>query len=101
MLGRAVPRAVFEDEAPLKEPVEGVSTFAKTFPERGPRDRKGRSLRDFDLETRLFRYRLSYMIYSPAFDALPQAVRERIYRRIRESCAPEVIEILRDTKPGF
>jgi hypothetical protein len=41
------------------------------------------------------------MIYSPAFDALPEAVRERIDRRIRESCATETIEILRDTKPGF
>ncbi|HEY2018087.1 MAG TPA: hypothetical protein VGH38_31495, partial [Bryobacteraceae bacterium] len=40
---------LFADEAPLKEPVEGVSTFAKTFPQRGPRDRKGRSLRDLDL----------------------------------------------------
>jgi hypothetical protein len=41
------------------------------------------------------------MIYTPAFDALAEGVRERIYRRIRETCAPEIIEILRDTKPGF
>ena len=52
----------------------------RPFPQRGPRDPKGRSLRDFDLETRLFRYPLSYMIYSAAFDALPDGVRARIYR---------------------
>ncbi len=62
--------------------VEGVSTFTKTFPQRGPRDKQGRSLRDFDLEKRLFRYPLSYMVYSEAFDAMPDTVRERLYRRL-------------------
>ena len=75
---------LFVDEIVLREPIVGVSTFSKTFPERGPRDSHGRSLRDFDLETRLFRYPLSYMIYSPAFDALPEAVRTRIYQRVYE-----------------
>jgi hypothetical protein len=73
---------LFADEAPLHEPIEGVSAFTKTFPLRGPRDHSGRSLRDFDLKTRLFRYPLSYMIYSAAFDALPGTVRDRIYRRL-------------------
>ena len=68
---------LFADEAPLKEPMEGFSTFTSTFPKQGPRDRKGRSLRDFDLQTRLFRYPLSYMIYSAAFDALPDPIRDR------------------------
>ena len=75
---------LFADEAPLREPVKGVSTFTGTFPRRGPRDPKGRSLRDFDLQTRLFRYPLSYMIYSPAFDGLPDPVRERVYQRLHE-----------------
>ena len=92
----------FQDEAPLKDPVEGVSTFTKTFPQRGPRDRQGRSLRDFDLKTRLFRYPLSYMVYSPAFDVLPADVRARLWRRAFELLKPEdraaVREILRDTK---
>lgn len=73
---------LFEGEAPLVEPVEGVSTFSATFPRRGTRDRLGRSLRDFDLRTRLFRYPLSYTIYSAAFDALPEAARDRVYRRL-------------------
>src|SRR5580658_4953927 len=65
---------LFVDEEPLKEPVAGVSTFTKTFAARGPRDAKGRSLRDFDLEKRLFRYPLSYMVYSAAFDGMPEIV---------------------------
>jgi hypothetical protein len=93
----------FAGEAPLKEPIEGVSTFAKTFPERGRRDRKGRSLRDFDLQTRLFRYPLSYMVYSEQFDALPLKVREAIWRRVFAALKDrtDVLEILRDTKPGI
>src|SRR5262249_43661134 len=75
---------LFTDEPPLKASVAGVSTFAKTFAERGPRDHEGRSLRDFDLKTRLFRYPLSYMIYSAAFDGMPDVARERIYQRLFE-----------------
>ena len=71
---------LFGDEDQLKEPVAGVSTFSKTFAQRGPRDKQGRSLRDFDLKTRLFRYPLSYMLYSAAFDALPDVAREHAYR---------------------
>jgi hypothetical protein len=100
-LDATVRYMMFADEAPLKEPVEGTSTFTRTFPQRGPRDGRGRSLRDFDLRTRLFQYPLSYMIYSPAFNALPEAIRGRIYRRIRESAPAAVLEILRATKPGF
>jgi hypothetical protein len=73
---------LFVDEAPLDEPVKGVSTFTRTFSARGPRDSAGRSLRDFDLRTRLFKHRLSYMIYSDFFDAMPQPVLERVYRRL-------------------
>lgn len=92
----------FADEVPLKEPIEGVSSFTKTFPQRGPRDAAGRSLRDFDLKTRLFRYPLSYMIYSRAFDALPVSIRERLYKRIFEVLTAEgrtdALEILHQTK---
>jgi hypothetical protein len=96
---------LFKDEAPLREPVQGVSTFTTTFPRRGPRDRQGRSLRDFDLQTRLFRYPLSYMIYSAAFDALPDAVRERVYRRLADALTSNgqtaILEIVRDTKSNL
>ena len=73
---------LFVDEAPLLEPVKGVSAFTLTFPQRGPRDKEGRSLRDFDLQKRLFRYPLSYMVYSELFDGLPAPIRERVYRKL-------------------
>jgi hypothetical protein len=108
---------LFVEEAPLPEAIVAVSTFAKTFPQRGPRDRQGRSLRDFDLQRRLFRYPLSYMVYSPAFDALPGSVRERIYHRLYDVLSGKdqsqkfvtlsaedrraVLEILRETKPDL
>lgn len=88
----------FDGEAPLKEPVEGVSSFTQTFPQAGPRDRRGRSLRDFDLQTRLFKYPVSYMIYSRQFDALPEALRRAIYRKLFETAPRAAIEILCDTK---
>jgi hypothetical protein len=108
---------LFADEAPLREPIQGVSTFAKTFPQRGQRDRHGRSLRDFDLQTRLFRYPLSYLVYSAAFDALPDTVRGRIYQRLYDILTGKdrsqkfaglsnddrrsILEILRDTKSNL
>jgi hypothetical protein len=108
---------VFADEAALREPVKGVSTFTETFPRRGPRDRRGRSLRDFDLQTRLFRYPLSYMVYSEIFDRMEDTIRERVYQRLYDvltgrDISPKfakltaddrrsVLEILRDTKPDL
>ena len=99
---------LFIDEAPLREPVAGISTFTKTFRERGPRDRKGRSLRDFDLQRRLFRYPVSYMIYSESFDALPDPIRGQILKRIFDVLSADesgdrraALEILVDTKPNL
>jgi hypothetical protein len=108
---------LFADEATLRGPVVGVSTFTQTFAARGPRDHQGRSLRDFDLQKRMFRYPLSYMVYSEAFDAMPDQVRERVYRRLYDVLTGRdqsdkfkrlstddrraVLEILRDTKPGL
>ena len=60
------------------------STFAKEFSARGPRDPRGRSLRDLDLNTRLFRYPCSYLIYSDSFDALPEPAKGYVYQRLLE-----------------
>src|SRR5262249_30428511 len=81
-LDQMVDYMLFVDEAPLRDPVKGVSTFWQTFPLRGPRDNQGRSLRDFDLQKRLFRYPLSYMIYSDLFEAMPPVAKERVYERL-------------------
>ena len=60
----------------------GSSNFTTEFPTRGPRDSHGRSLRDFDLKTRLFRYPCSYLIYSASFDALPAEMKDYVYKRL-------------------
>jgi hypothetical protein len=86
---------LFADEATLYDPIEGVSTFTKTFAERGPRDSQGRSLRDFDLQKRLFKYPLSYMVYSEAFDNMPEIVRDRVYQRVYDVLTGK------DTNPKF
>ncbi|MEO8052264.1 MAG: hypothetical protein ABI833_17785 [Acidobacteriota bacterium] len=86
---------LFAEEAKIRDPITGNSTFTKTFPQRGPRDKKGRSLRDFDLKTRLFRYPLSYMIYSEAFDSMPDLVREPVYQRLYDVLTGK------DTSPKF
>ena len=56
--------------------------FYQGFPAKGPRDSKGRSLRDLDLTRRLLRYPCSYMIYTEAFDALPAAAKAVVYERM-------------------
>ncbi|MCC6418724.1 MAG: hypothetical protein IT429_10855 [Gemmataceae bacterium] len=74
----------FSGEAKLTGKIAGTSGFAEAFAARGPKDGQGRSLRQFDLERRLFRYPCSYLIYSEAFDKLPVEAKEYVYRRIWE-----------------
>jgi len=96
---------LFVDEAALPSPVPGTSAFAKAFAATGPRDTRGRSLRELDLQTRLLKYRCSYMIYSPAFDALPPAARAAFFARAKVVLESRrdtaVMEILDDTRPGW
>jgi hypothetical protein len=76
---------LFVDEAPISNgPIEGSSGFAEKFTAEGPRDAKGRSLRELDLKTRLQKYPLSYMIYSPQFQALPEAPKNLVMGRIND-----------------
>ena len=112
-----VKSMLFSEEAQLTESVTGTSGFAADFTSRGPRDSKGRSLREFDLKHRLLRYPMSYLIYSKSFDAMPAELKEYVERRFREvltgqDTSPEfshlsaddrkaIVEILHDTKPGF
>jgi hypothetical protein len=101
-----VNHLLFLDETPLPSPIRGNSGFTEIFESAGPRDRRGRSLRDFDLKTRLIRYPCSYMIYSDAFNSLPSKTKDAIYRRMwtilsTRAGGQTVIEILRDTKPDL
>jgi hypothetical protein len=108
---------LFADEAALPSPIAGTSGFANDFAGRGPRDAKGRSLRQLDLTRRLLRYPCSYMIYSDAFDALPQQAKSLVYERLWEVLSGAakdwdysklsaddrraIIEILRETRTGL
>ena len=69
------------------------------------------------MKTRLFRYPLSYLIYSRAFDEIPQSVKAYVYKRLSDvlsgrdrspdfshlsgSDRAAILEILRETKPEF
>ena len=86
---------LFSGETKLTDPVTGVSGFTEEFQKAGIRDPKGRSLRDFDLKTRMFRYPCSYLIYSEAFDNMPQIVKDRVYQRLEEVLCGK------DTSPKF
>jgi hypothetical protein len=108
---------LFIDEAPLMDAIVGSAGFEAVFAQRGPFDRQSRSLREIDLEGRLFRYPCSYMIYTAAFTALPADARDAIYRRlwhVLSGADPDskyarlshddrrhIVDILRDTKPDL
>ena len=108
---------LFADEAQLRDRTAGTAPFRAEFEARGPFDSKGRSLRQMDLERRLFRYPCSFLIYSEAFDALPDAAKNPLYKRLFEvlsggdqsasyralSAADRraVLEILAETKPSL
>jgi hypothetical protein len=101
-----VSYALFTDAAPLTAPLKGTSGFAERFAARGPFDRRGRSLRQLDLEHRLLTYPCTYLIYSAAFRALPDDARRAIYDRIGQRLAAtaeggDVIAILQDTVPDL
>jgi len=74
----------FVDATRFTSPISGNSGFTHSFESRGPRDRMGRSLRDLDLKTRLFKYPLSYLVYSRAFDGLPAYAKDYIYGRFAD-----------------
>ena len=97
-------------EAPLPEPIEGDPAFRAAFEARSP-------LHQLDLDRRLLRYPLSYLVLSEAFDALPAETLAYVGRRLAEVLAENrteaafahltaedrtaVVEILREKKPGL
>jgi hypothetical protein len=77
---------LFADEVPLpKGGVAGEAAFKTDFLRTRYADTQGASLKDFDLQTRLFRYRCSYMIYGNAFAGLPVEFKQRVYHRLGEA----------------
>lgn len=114
---KLVEALLFVDEAPLTAAVSGTSGFAAGFAARGPRDSRGRSLRDLDLTRRMFQYPCSYLIYSEGFCALPEEMRDYVWSRLWSvlsgadddpkyaHLAPAdraaIVEILRETHPSL
>ena len=111
---KLVQYMLFANEVALTDRIAGTSGFAKEFAARGPRDSQGRSLRDFDLQKRIFKYPCSYLIYSAAFDGLPSKAKSRVYQRLWDVLSGSntdeaysnltaedrlaILEILRETK---
>lgn len=114
---RLLEAMLFMDEASLHGPVRGTTSFAEDFQARGPFDSQGRSLRQLELESRLFEYPMSFLVYSDAFKTLPQPVKQTLYRRLwevltgqdesgkfdhlDEAQRAEILEILSETVPEF
>lgn len=114
---KVVDYMLFVEEARLTSEIKCSTTFTEEFAARGPDDATGRSLRDFDLHSRMFRYPCSYLIYSPAFDALQPELRNAIYRQLWSVLVENnpsnqyahlsvdtrraILEILRSTKRGL
>jgi hypothetical protein len=75
---------LFADEAPLPAGgLHGDPLYQQSFVRTRRPASNGAALKDFDLRTRLFKYRCSYMIYTPLFRALPPEMKNRVYARLR------------------
>lgn len=117
VVDQVVRLLLFCDEFRLENPVSGSSSFTTDFAARGPFDSQGRSLRQFDLQTRLFRFPCSYLIYSGAFRNLPAPAKTAVVAQLTkilnsaerpagfEHLSPTdraaVWEILCETHPDF
>lgn len=78
---------LFVNEAKLTAPIAGASGFRADFESQGPFDADGRSLRQLDLTQRLFKYPVSFVIYSDVFDGLPAEAKEQLFQRLWEVLA--------------
>jgi hypothetical protein len=108
---------LFTEEFPLVAPIEGNPDFAKDFIAGAIRDSKGRSFRDLDLKTRLFKYPCSFLIHSPSFDAMAAPIKEVVLQKLHDILTGKnqdeqwarltpadrkaVLEILLETKPSL
>jgi hypothetical protein len=81
---QVVRALLMEDAVLLTDSIVGTSDFTKSFQSLGPFDDKGRSLRELDLQKRLFRFRCSFLIYSDQFRSLPVAVMQRVIDRLKQ-----------------
>ncbi len=108
---------MFGDAAPYTDTIRGNSGFDAWFQKQGIRDAQGRSLRDLDLHTRLLRYPLSYLVYTPAFSGLPDYARDYVFGKfaavlqgrdhsqtyafMTDADRRDTLQILTATQPAF
>jgi hypothetical protein len=78
-----VERLLFCGEAKLTDEIRGSVVFADDFQSVGPRDLQGRSLRDLDMKTRMFKYPCSYLIHGDSFAELEPSLRHEIVRQVK------------------
>ena len=86
---------LFKDEFQLESwGVEGSEEFQTAFLKQAKVDSAGRSLRDFNLLSRLFKHRLSYMIHSTSFKNLPKEIKSVFLQKLEEMLqAPKAHEL--------
>jgi len=117
MLDDLVKRMLFVGAAEYKDQISGSKDYSDWFEAQGPKDDQGRSLRDFDLKTKLFKHSVSFLIYSSDFNTLPPYAKDYVYRQIADvleghthdetyAFIPDqerkaTLQILADTKPDF
>lgn len=110
---------LMKDEAELVDwGVEGGDAFQDAFVAAGVQTADGSSLREFQLLSRLFKYRLSYMIYSSSFEHLHPRMKAKFYEKLHlalngqtessshlsEKERSRILEIVMETKddlPGY
>ncbi len=100
---KVIAALMHSEEVPLPGPIGQDSPFVAAFMGSARRDSRGRSLRDMDLESRLFRYPLSYTVDSPAFRGLPEPLAKRVWAGLHlalqaEPHFKETLEILKETR---
>lgn len=78
-----VDALLFKDEAALPEGgIEGNGEFQAAFEKNAPRTAEGRSLKDMQLLTRLFKYRCSYTIYGITFHNLLPQLKKTVFEQL-------------------
>jgi hypothetical protein len=108
---------LFVEEAPLPSPISGSKEFIESFQKNARRDSQGRSLKDLDLQTRIFRFPCSFLLDSDAFRKMSVPVREAILSRLHKVLQGEnpdpqfeklssadrkaILEILKETAPDL
>ena len=107
---------LFADEAKLPSGgIVGDPQFAKDFARNKKAIANGASLKDFDLRTRMFKYRCSYMIYTPQWQKMPSIIKTRIYAGMKSALSGKnrdfayltpderlkIVAILRETLPDL